>query len=78
MHPLDLKSFGWTVGGIVHVDGAKLKEPRHLFQKISQFMHVDPLPNPGDPNRDANEGSTDHAYLSQSPLSLSLLPLPSN
>jgi hypothetical protein len=68
VHPLDLESFGWTTGGIVLVDGAKLNEPRQLSQKISVFMHVDPLPNPvnntsGGEANDAGPSNQTYLYL---------------
>ena len=64
---MDLESFGWTAGGIVHVDGAKLNEARQLSQKISQFMHVEPLANPADNNnREGGEVSPSLTYLTTS------------
>lgn len=64
VHPMDLESFGWTSGGIVHVDGAMLNEPRELSQKILTFMHVDSLPpNPNDkPNREEGESPSKLLY----------------
>eukprot|EP00026_Physarum_polycephalum_P000498 Phypoly_transcript_00499.p1 GENE.Phypoly_transcript_00499~~Phypoly_transcript_00499.p1 ORF type:complete len:1191 (-),score=146.73 Phypoly_transcript_00499:406-3978(-) len=60
VHPLDLESFGWTVGGILHVDGAKLNDPKHLSQQMSVFMHVDPLPNPV--GGEGDNGSQTHSH----------------
>lgn len=41
VHPLDMETFGWTNGGILHLDGGKLNDQKHLAKKLSSFMHID-------------------------------------